>query len=216
MVRCSLPPMHSKDSADYVRGKWIIEMAELSSITKAEVAVVKGFISRREERFRPAYARSEITYPRQCIFAGTTNKAHYLRDETGNRRFWPVKVGFCDAESLKRDRDQLWSEALRLFNAGEIWWLMGDVARVAARQQEQRVAQDAWEAEITIYLEGQVETSCTSVAKEVLGLEMARLDRAVTNRITTILAANGWARSGKFTSGPQKDRARYVRVAIDA
>jgi predicted P-loop ATPase len=209
----SLPSMHTKDASDYLRGKWVIEMAELSNINKAEVEVVKAFIAREEERFRPAYGRNEITYPRQCVFAGSTNKTDYLRDETGNRRFWPVRVGdLCDVQSLQRDRDQIWAEALALFRDGAIWWLTGDIVKVAEAQQAERVSQDAWEGDILQYLMGRAEASCATIARDVLDIEVGRVDRAVTNRISAVLTGNGWVRKGQFTAGAEKGRARYIRA----
>lgn len=208
----SLPPMSSKDASDYLRGKWIIEMAELSNINKAEVEVVKAFISRENERFRPAYARTEITYPRQCVFAGSTNKSDYLRDETGNRRFWPVKVnGFCDTHGIREDRDQLWAEALARYKAGETWWLSAESEETAKTQQEQRVSQDAWEGDISNFCVGRSEVSPAEVGTKGLGIDLGRLDRASTNRITAVLAALGYVRRGQFTSGDNKGRARYVQ-----
>ena len=88
----ALPPMSHKDASDYIRGKWGIELAELAFQQKAEVETQKSFISRREERFRPAYGREEICYPRRCVFWGTTNRSDYVKDDTGNRRFLPVKT----------------------------------------------------------------------------------------------------------------------------
>lgn len=208
----SLPPMHSKDASDYLRGKWVIEMAELSNMNKAEVEVVKAFIAREEERFRPAYGRNEISYPRQCVFAGSTNKTDYLRDETGNRRFWPVKVGqSCDVQSLGRDRDQIWAETLSMFKDGEIWWLTGDVLKVAEGQQAARVSQDAWEGDILQYVAMREEVSCATIARDVLNIEVGRVDRAATNRISAILTGNGWVRDGQFTAGAEKGRARYIK-----
>lgn len=208
----SLPPMSSKDASDYLRGKWIIEMAELSNINKAEVEVVKAFISRENERFRPAYARTEITYPRQCVFAGSTNKSDYLRDETGNRRFWPVKVnGFCDTHGIREDRDQIWAEALARYKAGETWWLSAESEETAKTQQEQRVSQDAWEGDIANFCVGRSEVSPAEVGTKALGIDLGRLDRAATNRITAVLAALGYVRRGQFTSGDNKGRARYVQ-----
>jgi predicted P-loop ATPase len=207
----SLPPMSSKDASDYLRGKWIIEMAELSNINKAEVEVVKAFISRESERFRPAYARSEITYLRQCVFAGSTNKSDYLRDETGNRRFWPVKVnGLCDTEGLKADRDQIWAEALHRYRSGAEWWLSGEGESAAKSQQDQRVSQDAWEGDIVAFCTGRIEVSPAEVGIHGLKIELPRLDRASTNRITSVLASMGYVRRGKFTSGENKGRARFV------
>jgi len=208
----SLPNLQSKDASDYVRGKWIIEMAELSNMNKAEVEVVKAFISRNSERFRPAYGRNEITYERQCIFAGSTNKTDYLRDETGNRRFWPVKVGpRCDTTSLKRDRDQIWAEALKCFNDGEPWWLAEDIETTAREEQESRVSQDIWEGNVLQFLAGRPETSVAEVAKGALDLDIGRSDRATSNRIMSVLIRNGWVQSGRFTSGENKGRSRFIR-----
>lgn len=209
----ALPPMSSKDSSDYLRGKWIIELAELSNINKSEVEIVKAFISREEERFRPAYGRNEISYPRQCIFAGSTNKSDYLRDETGNRRFWPVRVGQkCDTQGIKRDRDQLWAEALAMYRAGEKWWLEETVVVTAKEQQEKRVSEDAWQSTVLEFAERQQAVSPTQIARQALMISLERIDRLVSNRITAILTSNGWVRTGKFTSGENKDQARFERV----
>lgn len=208
----ALPNMATKDASDYLRGKWIIEMAELSNINKAEVEVVKAFISRTEERFRPAYARTEITYPRQCVFAGSTNKGEYLRDETGNRRFWPVRVGDrIDLKGLKAAREQLWAEALAAYRSGEEWWLSEGVIEAAKAQQDMRVAQDAWETTVLEYAGKNAKVSPTQIAREALMIDMTKIDRLVTNRITAILAGAGYVRAGVISSGQFKGQAAYLR-----
>ena len=113
----------SKDSAQDLRGKWIVEIAELSAMTRAAVERVKAFISRQVDHYRPSYGRRSQDFPRQTVFIGSTNSDEYLADETGNRRFWPVRIGRIDIPALQRDVEQIWAEAVVAFKAGEQWWL---------------------------------------------------------------------------------------------
>jgi predicted P-loop ATPase len=115
--------MGTKDASDFLRGKWGIELPELAFQKKAELETQKAFISRRVERFRPAYGREEICYERRCVFWGTTNRADYMKDETGNRRFLPIKVESVDLVGLKANRDKLWAEAVYYYKRGEKWHL---------------------------------------------------------------------------------------------
>jgi predicted P-loop ATPase len=124
------------------RGRWIIEAAELSGMRRGEIEHLKAFLSRRFDRARMAYGRLAIEVPRQCVIVGTTNSASYLKDVTGNRRFWPVSVNKFDLDALRRDRDQLWAEAAAREASGASIRLPETLWRDAAEVQEERLAQD--------------------------------------------------------------------------
>ncbi len=113
----------TKDAGQQLQGTWIIELAELNSLSRAEVNKAKAFLSRATERFRWSYGRRVVEYPRQCVFAGSVNRSEYLRDETGGRRFWPIACGAIDIERLAKTRDQLWAEAVMRYGRGDPWWL---------------------------------------------------------------------------------------------
>jgi predicted P-loop ATPase len=148
-----LPELGSKDAAIHMQGIWIVEIAELDAIGRAEVSRIKAFLTRTTDRFRPPYGRYTVEVPRQCVFAGTVNPDTYLRDETGNRRFWPLRCGTIDIAALARDRDQLWAEAVHRFREGAIWWIDDAVILAeAAAAQEARYQADAWDARIDRWL----------------------------------------------------------------
>jgi predicted P-loop ATPase len=113
-----LPDLNNKDSALSLQGIWAVEMGELTQFRKNELEAVKAYITRTVDKFRPPHGRKNIEVPRRCVFFGTTNHDTYLRDETGNRRFKPVKVGKLNFDQLKEDRLQLFAEALWLLDTG--------------------------------------------------------------------------------------------------
>jgi predicted P-loop ATPase len=144
----------SKDAAMQTRGVWIIEIAELDSMSRADVSKIKAFMSRSCDRFRPPYGRRLIESPRQCVFAGTVNQSAYLRDETGGRRFWPVACTQIDIDNLAQDRDQLWAEVVVHFRSGSRWWLESpELNQSAEQEQVARYAEDPWTELIETWVE---------------------------------------------------------------
>jgi len=179
--------------SQHIRGKWLIEIAEMSAMNKAENADLKAFITRNEERFLPKYGRQEVIEPRQCVFIGTTNKDTYLRDETGGRRFWPVKVGTIDTRALARNRDQLFAEAVAMFRKGEEWW--PDAAFEAEHirdEQDARYEMDAWNVDIAAYIKTKDRVTVGDVGQHALQLNKSQLGTTEQRRIAAVLEKLGW------------------------
>lgn len=132
--------VQGKEALEQIQGAWLIEIAELSALRKAEIEAIKHFISKQEDIFRPAYARTAEVFPRQCVFIGTTNETDFLNDPSGNRRFMPIDV---HPESVVKDVfkdldpmiDQIWAEAVHLYNRGEKLFLSEQAEFLAKGEQ---------------------------------------------------------------------------------
>lgn len=154
--------VQGKESFEQIQGAWLVEMAELSGLKKAEVESVKHYISKREDSFRPAYGRTVETYKRQCVFFGTTNDHDFLKDPTGNRRFMPVDVrkDFVTktvAEHLtEQEVDQIWAEAYQLYLSGETLYLTGEEETLARIEQHRHSEIDGRSGIIERYLEAKL------------------------------------------------------------
>ncbi|WP_458096238.1 VapE domain-containing protein [Roseomonas sp. WA12] len=220
-----LPEIGTKDAGLYIQGRWVVELAELTNVTKSEADVVKRFLSTSVDRFRAPYARSTEDHPRQCVFIGTVNPngRGYLKDETGNRRFWIVECKEkVDLAGLAADRDQLWAEARHRYEAGELWYLDSDEleAAQAAVAQERRdtdplieqvrkqVARHEYaEKDALLRL---LTTTHTSRADE--SSEHTRpATRADDMRLASIMRDLGWVMERRRGGGGEKRRV-YVRT----
>lgn len=133
-----------------LQGPVIIEVAELSALSKRDVEQTKEFLDNREDKWIPLHGRTQRVSPRRVVFAGTTNNSDYLRDPTGARRYWPIKVnGRCDLVQLELVRDQLWAEAVHAYNSGIKWWPTPDeeeMLGMAAANEERREFEQGEEA----------------------------------------------------------------------
>jgi len=208
-----LSEMGSKDASMQLRGIWIMELSELEALNRAELAQAKMFLTQQTERFRLPYGRRVIQIPRQCVFLGSTNSDAWLKDETGGRRFWPVRCHIVDLEKLRRDRDQLWAEALALYRSGASSWLDDEeIVKDAIEEQRGRYMQDVWHAKVIEHAEvaagallSGAKAGTVSIAEILhrLGIEVSKQDQAQANRVSRCLRAEGWERRNV---GPRSDR----------
>ena len=154
----ALSDMNDKTAAEKLQGYWILEIGELAGMKKADIDKVKAFISRQDDKYRASFGRRVTPHPRQCVFFGTTNSENgYLRDITGNRRFWNVKVTGrgkykpweMDAETVK----QVWAETVLYARAGEKLYLPAELESYAKEEQRDAMEQDDREGFVREYLD---------------------------------------------------------------
>jgi putative DNA primase/helicase len=191
----------SKDSALEMAGVWGVELSELDAMGRAEVSRIKGFLSRRKDRFRAPYARTVGEHPRGCVFCGTTNENEYLRDATGGRRFWTHRSYLLRLTELKRDRVQLWGEAVARYDAGEKHWLHeADLIDDAAWESRERTVSDPWEDDIREFLRWRTVTTFKEIWEH---LKIGTIDQDGTKklRISNCLKRLNWIRAGQIRDG---------------
>ena len=157
----SLTTFDGKDAYETIQGSWIMELAELVGMSKADDNKIKQFLSKQEDIFREPYGRRTGRYPRRCVFFGTTNEEEFLRDHTGNRRFWPVECGVQQpAKSvfteLAANVPQIWAEALTLWHNGEKLYLLPEVEAYAKQAQEEHSEHSAKEGVIRDFLDREI------------------------------------------------------------
>lgn len=185
-----------------LRGKWIVECAELDTMNKTEVTALKSFLSRREDRAALKYERETTAMARHCVFWGTTNEDNYLASKTGNRRFWPIRIEMFDLDSLRRDRDQLWAEAVYHHRQGASIRLPEQLWSSARAEQEEREVRDEWEGVIATYLANKILTlewsndpirvRVIDIARDVLVMQTEKLDTRTSNRIADCMKRCNW------------------------
>ena len=203
-----LPNIHDKDAMQHLQGMWLIEIGELSALRKSEVEDVKRFVTSKTDKFRPAYGRNMVESRRTSVFAATTNAETYLKDPTGARRFWPIRCGQIDLDGLRRDRDQLFAEAVTRYRAGERWWLDGaEELALAKDETDARQDRDAWHDQVAQFANGYAAVGLPVTMRLVmeicLGMTSPNMcDRKTTGRIAAILTAENFRRKQIVRSGP--------------
>ena len=158
----SLVNVEGKDACELIQGSWILEMGELSSLRKSELNLVKNFLSRTDDIFRASYGRRAQKYPRRCAFFGTANDTNFLRDETGNRRFWPIDCFIYKPKKsifndLKDELEQIWAEACELAK-NEFYSLVlsKEAEKIAKEEQDSHSEDNVYKGIILDYLDKKI------------------------------------------------------------
>jgi predicted P-loop ATPase len=194
----------SKDSRLELLGKWIIELAELAVTRKSDVEKVKAFLTATADNFRPPYGRRTVQVPRTNVFAASVNDDSPFTDETGNRRFWPVKCGNIYANRIDNDRDQLWAEALQAYKDGYPWWLeTPDLVALATGEQAYRYAAGVWDSTIEPYLESRVtnEVTVAEILANAIKKPLETWNHSDKITVSKCLKINGWKQVVVFRNG---------------
>ena len=205
-----------KEGQEQVQGLWIYEIAELANFGKAEIGLIKAFITAKVDRYRPSYGRTVEAYARQCVLTGTTNEKTYLRDRTGNRRFWPIPVKQrVNIGWLAKWRDQLFAEAYALYQQGTPYTpSFQDEARLFAPMQESRLIETAVLSEMTHVLTRAPKpdgigamvnelTDFVTIAQLVLalGVDAAKSNAGLEAQVRSWLEHEGWPRVKRQING---------------
>lgn len=206
----------ARQQMELMRGIWFYELAEMADKQKADLDKLKSFLSRQSDKARMAYGFEAEEDPRRCIFIGTTNSGQYLRDPTGNRRFLPVKTGRIDLEALRRDRDQLFAEAVALEDTFGAVALPEELYEAAGWQQEARMAEDPWADIIRQRLmptsyEGQLRVPSADIYTIFLEVPAERQTQAGSKRIADLMRRMGWKGPDPLRFGPRGTIRGYWR-----
>jgi predicted P-loop ATPase len=230
-----------KDSYQNLHGAWLYGLDELDSLKRGDLTRTKNFLSQTIDRYRPSYGRRVKAFARQTIFCGTTNEDEYLTDSTGNRRFWGVRVKCqVDVAAIRRDRDQLWAEALVLYRTGTPWHAdTVEFRGLCEAEQSERVQRDPWETIVAAWLEcptrserevddytGKLRTHkepfpipngvlTVEVLVHALGVRVDAVKRADEMRAAAILRGLGWKPGKRRREGTATVR-RYQLSADEA
>jgi hypothetical protein len=197
----------SPDNKDFfvnLRGCMIVEIKELDNFRKADATLIKKILDTPYDDYRPPYGMVNERFLRQSIFVGTTNEKEYLKDNTGARRFYPIMTHAVKLEDIKRDRDQLFAEAVVRYKAKESWWEVP--VEECLEQQESRRMMDMWEEVISEYLLYKSEVTTAQICAEALKIEVAKADQFVQKRVGKIMRLFKWEKD-RFGTGADR---RYI------
>ncbi len=170
--------LNNKDAYIALNGKWIYEVAELDSFRGVGSTRLKSFVSSAADSYRPPYGTFLRNFPRQTVFVATTNDSDYVSDSTGERRKWPIPVNSVDIDAIRRDRDQLWAEAVVAYQAGEQWYLDDAFALEMAEAAQERREPNPFEDQIIDGVRHKLSTMANTPTADLSFLTAAQIYEA--------------------------------------
>lgn len=204
-VQESLPDLRNKDAQEALRGRWLVEIAELQAVLRQEEAVAKDFLSRQEDSYRRPYDKGTSRNPRQCVFIATTNDDEILRDPTGARRYWIVETQGINLSWVQENRDAIWSAALALALSGEAHQLTLEEIKAMQPTQEMFQEVDPWQDHIEKFLTGKefvksvadiflgaLQGEGPKATEGLLNEALLKMNNVTQRRIANVLRRLGW------------------------
>ena len=192
-----------------LQGKMIVEFSELDGMGKKDDESLKRWITLQVDELQKKYQNQVTQYPRQFVLSATTNNNTWLRDPSGNRRYWPVRVGNrIDIDALRRDKEHLWAEAVALYKKGHQIWLSNDdpIYQVAEAEQAQRLEGDVWADAVMEFVKDKQDARIAEILEGSLNIEKARQDKSAEMRVRNILKSNGWVSDENGERGGKRCR----------
>lgn len=217
----SITSFDGKEARENLRGVWIVELGEMTAFSRSESEAAKQFLSQTEDRYRAAYGRRTVQYPRRCVFFGTSNGSDFLRDATGNRRYWPIDCSFERRTKVVHDDltpaevDQVWAEAVTRFNAGEELILRDELQKAALAEQQAHTERDPWEGDILEFLAKPVPADWAkrTVDERVAWWENGPNDAPADGQQRATICVNELWRECLDSTGKAPDRVQSKRIA---
>lgn len=210
----TIADIQNKDTIQKIQGSIIVELAELAGFNKKDDEEIKRWITIQHDDCRLPYERTTTRFKRQFVLSATTNSYDYLKDPTGNRRYWPMKSTAIDLESLRKDRKQLWAEAYTLYRSGLYIGPTPEEAAMAMTAQDKRRTLDIWEDDVMKAFDKLEDFTGIVKVEDIMkemGIAMRDRDWKSSRRVTGILQSRGYENTvgkvgGKSVRGWQKTK----------
>lgn len=209
--------IQNKDTVMKIQGSIIVELAELSGFSKKDDEEIKSWITVQQDIARLPYARTVSVFKRQFILGATTNRYDYLKDPTGNRRYWPAEAGAkLDIKALEQDKEQLWAEAVVEYKSGLYLGPTAEEEKLANHERDKRLSQDPWtEIVMEKIKESRHDKFRVSEILDDMGLHLRDKDQRAASRVAAIMQINGFTNKTSWDSQTQKSVRFWTKAGVE-